>query len=182
MVNWLPLFNNSEIARNILDSLRFLIRHSRLTLYAYALMENHLHLVASAGNLSREIANFKSFTALKCIDHYIAGHNEFILRQLAFHKLRHKRDGPYQFWQEGVHPQRIKDWEMMHQKIEYIHHNPVRRGYVDEPEHWRYSSARNYAGMEGLLRGYAGMVRAMACRRPAGREPHAERGVQRKGD
>ncbi|MEJ2304415.1 MAG: hypothetical protein P8Y14_23050 [Anaerolineales bacterium] len=40
---------------------------------------------------------------------------------------------------------------MMHQKIEYIHHNPVRRGYVDESEHWRYSSARNYAGMVGLL-------------------------------
>ncbi|MCF6149472.1 MAG: hypothetical protein E3K37_12535 [Candidatus Kuenenia sp.] len=28
--------------------------------------------------------------------------------------------------------------------IEYIHNNPVRRGYVDEPAHWIYSSARNY--------------------------------------
>ena len=33
---------------------------------------------------------------------------------------------------------------MLRQKIEYIHDNPVRRGYVDAPEHWRYSSARNY--------------------------------------
>jgi putative transposase len=40
---------------------------------------------------------------------------------------------------------------MMEQKIEYIHHNPVRCGYVDEPEHWRYSSARNYAGIPGLI-------------------------------
>lgn len=39
----------------------------------------------------------------------------------------------------------------MRQKIEYIHNNPVQRGYVDLPIHWRYSSARNYAGMEGLL-------------------------------
>jgi len=30
------------------------------------------------------------------------------------------------------------------QKMEYIHQNPVRNGLVDEPEHWRYSSARNY--------------------------------------
>ena len=29
--------------------------------------------------------------------------------------------------------------------------NPVKRGYVDEPIHWRYSSARNYAGLTGLL-------------------------------
>ena len=31
------------------------------------------------------------------------------------------------------------------------HLNPVKRGYVDTPEHWRYSSARNYAGLEGLI-------------------------------
>ena len=39
----------------------------------------------------------------------------------------------------------------MRQKIEYIHNNPVKRGYVDKQEHWRYSSARNYLGMEGLI-------------------------------
>jgi hypothetical protein len=33
---------------------------------------------------------------------------------------------------------------MLHQKIDYIHENPVRRGWVEAPEHWRYSSARNY--------------------------------------
>ena len=33
----------------------------------------------------------------------------------------------------------------------YIHLNPVKRGYVDRAEHWRYSSARNYAGAEGLI-------------------------------
>jgi hypothetical protein len=40
---------------------------------------------------------------------------------------------------------------MMRQKIDYIHYNPVKRGFVDEPEHWRYSSARNYAGLPGLI-------------------------------
>ena len=40
---------------------------------------------------------------------------------------------------------------MLVQKLEYIHGNPVRRGYVDDPVHWRYSSARNYAGLEGLI-------------------------------
>jgi putative transposase len=36
-------------------------------------------------------------------------------------------------------------------ELEYIHRNPVERGYVDEPTHWRHSSARNYAGMPGLF-------------------------------
>ena len=39
----------------------------------------------------------------------------------------------------------------MRQKLEYMHNNPVKRGYVDEAVHWRYSSARNYAGLRGLI-------------------------------
>ena len=40
---------------------------------------------------------------------------------------------------------------MMQQKVDYIHMNPVRRGYVDLPEQLRYSSARTYADEPGLL-------------------------------
>jgi putative transposase len=39
----------------------------------------------------------------------------------------------------------------MQQKLDYIHQNPVRRGYVDLAEHWRYSSARNYEGQPGVI-------------------------------
>jgi hypothetical protein len=34
---------------------------------------------------------------------------------------------------------------------QYIHLNPVKRGDGDDPVHWRYSSARNYAGLPGLV-------------------------------
>ena len=74
-----------------------------------------------------------------------------ILKQLNYYKLKHKDDRDYQVYQEGSHPELISSDEMMFQKIEYIHYNPVRRGYIDEPEQWRYSSVRNYAGMDGLL-------------------------------
>lgn len=40
---------------------------------------------------------------------------------------------------------------MMRQKLDYIHNNPVKRGYVSEAVHWRYSSASNYAGKMGLI-------------------------------
>ena len=39
----------------------------------------------------------------------------------------------------------------MWQKLEYVHANPVRRGYVDDPLHWRYTSARNYAKQPALI-------------------------------
>jgi REP element-mobilizing transposase RayT len=60
-------------------------------------------------------------------------------------------DSDHQVWQEGFHPKQIIGDSMMIQKIEYIHNNPVKRGFVDFPEDWRYSSARNYFDSEGLI-------------------------------
>ena len=46
---------------------------------------------------------------------------------------------------EDSHPQQIQTDAMTWRKTEYTY-NPVRRGYVDDPLHWRYSSAGNNAG------------------------------------
>lgn len=57
----------------------------------------------------------------------------------------------YQFREECNHPKPIGDEALTRQQLNYIHHNPVKRGYVDIPEHWRYSRVRNYLGEEGLI-------------------------------
>ncbi len=152
IVGWLPLFSNPEITSIILNSLKYMTEHGRLVLYAYVIMENHMHMIVSSDDISKEIADFKSFTARKCIDYYINCRNDFLLQQLDMYKRKHKKDRSYQFWQEGSHPESIFDDVMFQQKVDYAHMNPVRRGYVDDPVHWRYSSARNFAGMEGLLK------------------------------
>jgi len=73
------------------------------------------------------------------------------LELLEFFKRAHKQNTTYQVWEEGNHPQIIESETVMLQKLDYIHWNPVKRGYVDQPEQWRYSSARNYAGQPGLI-------------------------------
>lgn len=35
--------------------------------------------------------------------------------------------------------------------MNYIHFNPVRAGWVEKPEDWLYSSARNYSGLNSLM-------------------------------
>ena len=57
----------------------------------------------------------------------------------------------YQRENVGTHAELIFSEVLMREKLDYIHMNPVKRGYVDKPVHWRYSSARNYAGQEGLI-------------------------------
>ena len=56
-----------------------------------------------------------------------------------------------QIWQQGSQPKLSETEAMLRQKLEYIHDNPVKRGYVSDPTHWRYSSARNYARIESLV-------------------------------
>jgi len=150
VLHWIPVFTRPETAAILLDSLRFLTRDG-MKLYAYVILENHLHFIAQSEQLDRDIARFKSYTAKKLIRYLDENRVKTVLEQLAFYKKAHKNDHLYQFWQEGVHPEWIQNEEMMRQKIEYIHRNPVERGYVDQAEHWRYSSARNYQGMNGLL-------------------------------
>ncbi len=151
LVNWLPLFSSPAIVDILYASWRFLKAHERLTIYAYVIMENHLHLVAASPDLSKEMGDFKSFTARQIIDYLEDKQAQNVLQQMAQAKPAYKWDRDYQVWQEGSHPQLIQGEEMMRQKITYIHHNPVKRGYVDDPTHWRYSSARNYARLPGLL-------------------------------
>jgi putative transposase len=150
-VEWLPVFTRQESVQILLDSWNFLQRERRLTLFAYVVLENHIHFIAASDNLSKEIGDFKSYTARRLIDLLESANAKTLLDQFAFRKARHKHDRDFQFWQEGAHPQQIGDANIMRQKIEYIHYNPVKRGYVDDPTHWRYSSARNYAGMPGLI-------------------------------
>lgn len=151
VVNWIAVFSKPDLAQILLNSLDFLQRHQRLALHGYVIMENHLHLIASAENLSREIAAFKSFTARSVIDWLKENQTEYLLKQLKFHKKLHKTTQEYQLWQEGSHPQAIFSQQMFSQKLEYMHNNPLRRGYVDDPAHWRYSSYRNYMGMKAVL-------------------------------
>ncbi len=151
VLNWMPLFTRPESADIILSALRYRQQQNGWKIYGYVMLENHIHLVVQCENLPVELARFKSFTARQLIDYLKASQADRLLHQLAMFRKRHKHDRDYQCWEEGAHPQLIESEAVLRQKLDYIHQNPVKRGYVDDPVHWRYSSARNYQGLEGLI-------------------------------
>ncbi len=151
IVGWLPVFVRPQAVEVVLDSWSYLQQNREFKLLGYVILENHLHLIASSPELSKDMQNFKSYTARRIIDFLKQKSSETLLRQLKSEKLRHKTDSEYQVWQEGSHPKQIRNYDVMRQKLEYLHYNPVKRGYVDDPTHWRYSSARNYIGKKGLI-------------------------------
>lgn len=148
---WLAVFTRQEAADVIFDSWRYLQRERKFQLMAYVILENHLHLIASAPDLSQAMQSFKSYTAKRLIELLHSHGAETTLHQLRTLKKQHKTDSEYQIWSEGSQPKKIDHEGMMWQKIEYIHMNPLKRGYVDDPLHWRWCSARNYARQPALI-------------------------------
>jgi hypothetical protein len=110
-----------------------------------------MHCILQAPDLRRQVHDFKAFTAKEILRYLEQNKAQKLLQQLAFLKKSHKTDSNYQLWEEGSHPQLIQNEEMLRQKLDYIHLNPVKRGYIEDAAHWRYSSARNYQGQTGLI-------------------------------
>jgi REP element-mobilizing transposase RayT len=151
VVGWLPVFTRPETVQILLDSWQFLQDQKRIALMGYVVLENHIHFIASAQNLPKEVGDLESIMARRIIDYLSERHVRTLLEGLEYHKARHKGDRRYQLWQEGSHPKIIETEAIMRQKLDDIHDNPVKRGFVSDPTHWRYSSARNYAGIKALV-------------------------------
>lgn len=144
IVKWIPIFTKDKYCNILIDSFKFCQNNKNLSILSYVIMENHFHLISSGGNLSDTISSMKMFTAKKIIEELKKDKEDWKLHLFEFYKANHKVNSEHQIWQEGFHPQQIIVEAMLKQKIEYIHNNPVRRGLVENPEYWKYSSASDY--------------------------------------
>ena len=151
---WIDLFTRGACRRIVLDSLMYCQSHKGLILYGYVIMSNHLHLLAR-GNLPSKgpdtiIRDFKRHTASRVKEWLERTDEEH--RKVWMLPLLYRMTGPdetvgaFGIWQPGVNPVLCHSPKFLHQKLNYIHQNPVRAGIVDKPEDFVCSSARNYLG------------------------------------
>lgn len=154
--NWIDLFTRQIYRDILLDSIRFCQKQKNLEVYAWVIMSNHVHLIASVpgGSLSDVLRDMKQFTAksfLKAIETEPESRRDWLLREFGFAGRMNSRNKHFQIWTHDNHPVELSSNAMMEQRLEYLHQNPVRAGWVSKPEDWLYSSAGTYAGFDGLL-------------------------------
>jgi len=65
-------------------------------LYAYVIMENHMHRIASSLDLSKTMESFKSFTARRLIESMMEKKMDWLLREPADHKAGLKKETTFQ--------------------------------------------------------------------------------------
>jgi putative transposase len=109
-----------------------------------------LHLIASAKNenLSDVLPDFKKFTSKQIIaaieNNKTESRREWMLRIFLEQGAKNSRNKTNQFWRQDNQPQELYSPKFFFQKLSYIHNNPVVAGIVEKPEHYLYSSARDY--------------------------------------
>jgi putative transposase len=105
-------------------------------------MLDHLHLVTDSKLKPKEIHRFvNGIISRRIIDHLKAKEQTQSLDKLRIN--RKSADGwQYSLWQHNPDTRLLWTEQMLWQRIQYTHLNPVRAGLVEHPNDWRWSSAR----------------------------------------
>ncbi len=150
VVEWVDVFTRKDYRDIVLDSIRHCQKEKGLLLHCWCIMGNHLHLIASAKNhdLSDILRDFKKFTSKQIVkaiqENQHESRKEWMLRIFLEQGKKNNRNKTHQFWRQDNQPQELYSPKFVFQKINYIHNNPVEAGIVEKPEHYLYSSAKDY--------------------------------------
>ena len=156
-VQWVDVFVRKNYQEILLDSLRYCIANKGLILYAWCLMPSHVHIIMSANGkykpheIIRDLKKYTSGNLLKAIRDTETSRKNWILWLFSSAGKVNSNNEKFQFWQQDNHPIELETNHFMEQKLNYIHNNPVEAGFVENPEDYYLSSARDYAGKQGLL-------------------------------
>ena len=154
VVYWVDIFTRYVYRDIVIQSLRYCQQAKGLEIYAYVIMSNHIHIIVKSEteNLSDILLDFKKFTSKRIaetIETTTESRKEWMLRLFSHAAKRQNKKGNYQIWTHENHAIQLYSNEVIQEKVQYIHTNPVRSRLVEKPEDYIYSSAKDYAGENG---------------------------------
>jgi len=141
-----------------INSWKYLVDKKLIKIYGYVIMPNHIHLLwrmLQPNGKESPAGSFAKFTAHQ-FKKIIEANNHVALNEY----ISCKSDRAFQFWKRDPLAIPISSKEILIQKLDYIHNNPLREKWklADTPENYRWSSARFYSGKSdefGILTHFA---------------------------
>ena len=142
ILEWKMLLSNDSYKDIIVGSLKYLVENKKIRLYAYVIMNNHCHLlwtILPPFVLEEIQRDFLKYTAQMILKD-LRNNNRELLEDF----LVRAKDRKYQIWERN--PLTVEIWseEVLKQKLNYIHLNPLKAGLCLQPEEYQYSSASFY--------------------------------------
>ena len=151
-VYWLDIFVRELYMKVLAESLEYCRKEKAMELFAYCIMPSHVHLIFRSDDEkpSELLRDFKKYTAkhlIKAItNNPQESRQEWLLWMMQNAAKKKGNVTTHQFLQHHNQPIELWSPSVVKQKLDYIHNNPVKAGFVTNPVDWKYSSARNIAG------------------------------------
>lgn len=163
VLHWIDVFTRNVYKNIVIESLKYCQKNKGLNIHAYVMMTNHIHLIVSRRaevlleDVMRDMKKFTSSQILKLLQTEPESRREWMLNIFRYAGEQNSNNTTYQsdsyrIWKQDNHPVSCSTAEILKQKMDYLHENPVRAGFVEKAEDWVYSSAGDYyCGKKGLI-------------------------------
>jgi putative transposase len=125
-----PILKSKYEKFDLLASIKQCQERKGFKLYAFAIMNNHAHMIIEVNEL-----------------HNISKVMQSILLSYST-KYRRKNDYVGHVWQGRFQSKPISDERYMIDCLNYVHNNPIEAGVVSKAIDYQYSSARFYEGLK----------------------------------
>ena len=143
-------FSINQLADDAVRVMEDVRKEYDMKIFAYCLMPSHYHMIvqsAQKGDLSNFMRKWKSVTA-RYILKYAKQNSVQLLQQFEESTVKYHLSSKqkYHVWASRFDDLQLKTNETTRIKLNYIHGNPVKKGIVEIPEQYMYSSAGWYDG------------------------------------
>jgi REP element-mobilizing transposase RayT len=141
----LPIFRTAKLAQIACDALDEARKSASLRIFAYVIMLDHIHLITDNSRSISDTLKFTNGIIARRVINYLKENNyaeSLIKLRIQMRNRKHK----YELFQHHPNAFEIYGEDTMMQKVNYIHQNPVRAGFVEKAEDNRFSSVRLWLG------------------------------------
>ena len=138
---WIDVFVRDIYFNSVVESLDYCRRKKGMEVYTWCIMPSHVHLIFRAresnpGELLKFLKTYTSKQLQSLIEENPQeSRKEWLLWLMRKAGLRNSNVKNRQFWQQNNKPIELWSPEVIDQKVDYIHFNPVEAGFVTEPHH-----------------------------------------------
>lgn len=141
-------FSRQRPCQWFVDSLANGLRSGNVSLWCWVIMPEHIHLIVAPNDQSVKIGEWigrvKSDVGRKAVAWLQRESPDWLDRI----RVQEGAVTRHRFWQPGGgYDRQITNAATLLKMIDYIHMNPVRRGLVNRPEEWEWSSAAEFSGL-----------------------------------
>ena len=148
----LPLLNADRTRQWFVEALEHTRKTHNVQLWAYVIMPDHVHVLLLPRqedySISAILKSLKQSVSRRAMRFLKVSAPEWLDRLAV---VRPSGRTEHRFWQQGGgYDRNFTSLSAIRKVVDYIHHNPVRRGLVDTASDWPWSSAGWYEGRKDV--------------------------------